>query len=68
MNETEEVDSGRKSSNSDGGDQKKRTGADICREHKINQTLYYRWRDKFLEGGRKDWSTEQETTTYTRLR
>jgi transposase-like protein len=27
--------------------------AEICREHKISQTLYYRWRDKFLESGKK---------------
>lgn len=27
--------------------------AEICREHRISQTLYYRWRDKFLEGGKK---------------
>ena len=25
----------------------------ICRERQISQTLYYKWRDKFLEGGRK---------------
>ncbi len=35
------------------GLKEKRTVADICREHKIGQTLYYRWRDKFLEGDRK---------------
>jgi len=27
--------------------------AEICREQKISQVLYYRWRDKFLESGRK---------------
>ena len=26
--------------------------SEICREHGISQTLYYRWRDKFLEGAR----------------
>lgn len=31
----------------------KKSVADICREHKVSQTLYYKWRDKFLEGGRK---------------
>lgn len=35
------------------GLKEKRTVADICREHKISQTLYYRWRDKFLEAGKK---------------
>jgi hypothetical protein len=35
------------------GLKEKRSVADICREHKISQTLYYRWRDKFLESGRK---------------
>lgn len=34
------------------GLKEKRSVADICREHKISQTLYYRWRDKFLEGGK----------------
>jgi hypothetical protein len=28
----------------------KRSVAEIYREHQISQTLYYRWRDKFLEG------------------
>jgi transposase-like protein len=35
------------------GLKEKRSVADIYREHKISQTLYYRWRDKFLESGRK---------------
>ena len=35
------------------GLKEKRSVADICREHKISQTLYYRWRDKFLESGKK---------------
>lgn len=26
---------------------------EICREHRISQTLYYRWRDRFLEAGQK---------------
>jgi transposase len=25
--------------------------ADICRKYQISASLYYRWRDKFLEGG-----------------
>ncbi len=35
------------------GLKEKRTVADIYRKHMISQTLYYRWRDKFLEGGRR---------------
>ncbi len=35
------------------GLKEKRPVAEICREHKISQTLYYRWRDKFLEAGKK---------------
>lgn len=35
------------------GLKEKTSVAGICREHKISQTLYYRWRDKFFEGGRK---------------
>jgi transposase-like protein len=27
--------------------------AELCRKHQISEALYYRWRDKFLEGGRK---------------
>ena len=28
--------------------------AKICREHQIIQTLFYRWRDRFVEGGQKN--------------
>jgi transposase-like protein len=35
------------------GLKEKRSVTDICREHKISQTLYYRWRDKFLEAGKR---------------
>lgn len=36
-----------------GGLKEKRSIAEICREHQISQALYYRWRDKFLEAGKK---------------
>lgn len=35
------------------GLKEKRSVADICREHKISQALYYKWRDKFLESGKR---------------
>jgi transposase-like protein len=35
------------------GLKEKRSVADICREHKISQTLYYKWRDRFFEGGKR---------------
>ena len=35
------------------GLREKKPIAEICREHQISQTLYYRWRDKFLEAGKK---------------
>ncbi len=30
--------------------------SELCRKHGISQTMYYKWRDKFLEGGKK-WLT-----------
>jgi transposase-like protein len=35
------------------GLKEKKPIAEICREHQISQTLYYRWRDKFLEAEEK---------------
>jgi transposase-like protein len=35
------------------GLKEKKSVAEICREHQISESLYYRWRDKFLEGGKK---------------
>lgn len=35
------------------GLKEKRSVAEICRKHQISQALYYRWRDKFLGGGKK---------------
>jgi len=36
---------------------KKKPIAEICQEHQISQTLYYRWRDKLPEAGKKGFST-----------
>ncbi len=27
--------------------------SEICREHQLSQTLFYKWRDRFLEAGRR---------------
>jgi len=27
--------------------------ADLCRKHGITQTTFYKWRDKFLQGGKR---------------
>lgn len=29
------------------------TVSDLCRKHGLSQTLYYKWRDRFFEGGKK---------------
>ena len=35
--------------------------ADICRKYGIAESLYYKWRDRFLEGGRQ--ALEQSSGT-----
>jgi transposase-like protein len=27
--------------------------SEICREYKVNEAMYYKWRDRFIEGGKK---------------
>jgi len=33
------------------------TAAEICRRHQVSATQLYRWRDQFLDGGKKVWAT-----------
>ena len=35
------------------GIKEKKSVAEICREHQISHSQYYKWRDRFLEGGKK---------------
>ena len=37
--------------------------AKLCREHQISQTLYYKWRDQFLEGGKQALMGAKHDTT-----
>jgi transposase-like protein len=39
------------------------TIAEICRKCQISETLYYRWRDKFLEAGKKGLTGRNGTGT-----
>jgi len=34
------------------GIRQQKSVSEICREHQIAQSQYYKWRDKFFEGGR----------------
>ncbi|AMA73170.1 transposase [Aneurinibacillus thermoaerophilus] len=36
--------------------------AEICRQHNISQTLYYRWKDEFIQGGMAALSGKQRKT------
>ena len=31
-----------------------RSVRDVCREHDVSENLYYAWRDKLLEGGKRE--------------
>ncbi len=47
------------------GIKEKRSVSEICQEHQISQGLYYRWRDKFLDGGKKALTNNyKDTNTY----
>lgn len=35
------------------GIKERKSIAEICRTHGISQTLFYRWREQFFEGGKK---------------
>jgi transposase len=37
-----------------------RTVRDVCREYEIAETLYYRWRDRLLEGGKAALATPRD--------
>ncbi|MEA3506540.1 MAG: transposase [Elusimicrobiota bacterium] len=37
------------------------TVADICRCNGVSQTQYYKWRDKFIEGGTQALDTSRKT-------
>ena len=39
------------------------TIAEVCRKYQISETLYYKWRDKFLEGGRRAFISPENDRT-----
>lgn len=39
--------------------------AELCRRHGISQTSFYKWRDKFLEGGKTSLASNGSATTAT---
>jgi transposase-like protein len=41
--------------------------AEICRKYQISESLYYRWRDKFLEGGSRAQITQGEEDSHLPL-
>jgi len=37
-----------------------RSVRDVCREHDVSENLYYAWRDKLLEGGKRELAGKEE--------
>ncbi len=44
-----------------------RSVSEICEEHGICQTQYYKWRDQFLSNAHKAFDAEQKNRRETRL-
>jgi transposase len=42
--------------------------SEVCREHQINQTQYYQWRDKFLAGAQQGLNFKQGNGAVQQLR
>ncbi|MBH8608755.1 transposase [Thermoactinomyces sp. CICC 10521] len=40
--------------------------AELCRQHNISQTLYYRWKDTFLQRGLEGLAGKQSVSNYKR--
>ena len=45
-----------------------RTVKEVCREHGIEETLYYTWRDKLLDGGSERLAGKEGRTEVAELR
>ena len=45
-----------------------RSVAEVCREHRISEALYYGWRDKLLEGGSERLAGKEERAELAELR
>jgi transposase len=45
-----------------------RSVAEVCREHRISEALYYGWREKLLEGGAERLAGKEERAELAELR
>ena len=45
-----------------------RSVAEVCREHQISENLFYKWREKLLEGGSERLAGKEERTELVELR